>query len=320
MNSQPTFGEEHEPEDHRGRDRHENEDDQRIGRKHGDAPILVVAEAHLVVGEELVVIERVALVDRAQALDVDRPVHDELVHRPFEQVGEQEGERDREPFQPRDVMDVLEVDVERRRAHGVDDHDVEIAVIPSEDAGAVFLPKIDLPLTDHCCSPCRRLTKDTPDQPSCGPWVPSCDPWVPALVASGPRGPHFTRPGHGQFRVPDERWRWPRAKIRDPTARCLIYHRSIRPGSAVQSSAGVAIPRSSSSASADDPVTTERGMLHGFASICRAWILDAPPEAGHDIGEGHAGPGLPSMTRRTAASWRAACGLPAKMISPRSMT
>jgi hypothetical protein len=31
---------------------------------------------------------------------------------------------------------------------------VEIAVIPPENAGTVFLPKSDLPLTDHCCSPC----------------------------------------------------------------------------------------------------------------------------------------------------------------------
>ncbi len=46
-------------------------------------------------------------------------------------------------------MDVLDVDVERRRAHRVDDGDVEIAVVPPDDAGPVLLPELDLPLTDH---------------------------------------------------------------------------------------------------------------------------------------------------------------------------
>src|SRR5512141_3132916 len=56
-------------------------------------------------------------------------------------------------------MNVLDVDVERRRAHGVDDHNVNIAVVPPDDARAVFLAKIDLPLTDHGGSP-RPLWAD----------------------------------------------------------------------------------------------------------------------------------------------------------------
>ncbi len=146
-------GREQEAQHHGGRDRHQDEDDQRIGRKHGDAPVLVVAEAHLVVGEELVVVERVALIDRAQPFDVHRPVHDVSVHGPLEQVGEQEGERDGEPLAPGHVVDVLDVDVEGRRSHRVDQDDVEVAVVPAQDAGAVFLTKIDLPLTDHRVSP-----------------------------------------------------------------------------------------------------------------------------------------------------------------------
>jgi hypothetical protein len=46
-------------------------------------------------------------------------------------------------------MNVLDIHVERRGAHRIDDGDVEIAIIPPNDAGTVFLPKIDLPLTDH---------------------------------------------------------------------------------------------------------------------------------------------------------------------------
>ncbi len=86
-------------EDRGHRDRHQDEHHQRIRRKHRHAPILVVAEAHFLVGEELVMVERVALVDRAQALDVDRPMHDELVHRPFEHIGEQEGQAARSATQ-----------------------------------------------------------------------------------------------------------------------------------------------------------------------------------------------------------------------------
>ena len=99
----------------------------------------MVAKTHLVVGEELVMIERVALVDRAQTLDVDRPVHDVFVHGPLEQVREEEGQRDGKPLEPRHIVDVLDVDVERRRAHRVDDDDVEVAVVPPDNSGPVFL-------------------------------------------------------------------------------------------------------------------------------------------------------------------------------------
>jgi hypothetical protein len=97
MKSQPTLGEMRLPRTIR-RDRHQDEDDERIGREHGDAPVLVVAEAHLLVGEELVVVERVPLVDRPEALDVHRPVHDEAVHGPLEDVGEEERDGDRQPL------------------------------------------------------------------------------------------------------------------------------------------------------------------------------------------------------------------------------
>jgi hypothetical protein len=50
-------------------------------------------------------------------------------------------------------MDMFDVDVERCAAHRVNEDDVEIAVVPPDDSGAVFLAKIDLPLTDHPASP-----------------------------------------------------------------------------------------------------------------------------------------------------------------------
>ncbi len=145
---------EHRAENEGGRNRHQREHHQRVRRKHGDAPVLVVAEAHFVVAEELMMIERVPLIDRAQAFDVHRPVHDVFVHRPLEDVGEDEGQRNGEPFQPRHVMDVRDVDVEHRRPHRVDQRDVKVAVVPADDAGAVFVAEVDLALRDHRDPPC----------------------------------------------------------------------------------------------------------------------------------------------------------------------
>src|SRR5262249_22938118 len=136
--------------------RHQDEYDQRIGREYGHAPILVVAKAHFLVGEELMVVERVALIDRAQALDVHRPVHDVLMHRPLEQIGEEEGDRHGKPLERVSVVVVLMEDEDRGRAHGVDDRDVKIPVVPPHDAGTVLLPKINLARADHGYSPSRR--------------------------------------------------------------------------------------------------------------------------------------------------------------------
>src|SRR5436305_2348472 len=109
----------------------------------------MVAKTHLLVGEELMMVERVALVYRAQPLDVHRPVPDASVHCPLEQIAEQESEWDGDPLERGHIVDVIDVDVERRRAHGVDDRHVEVAVVPSHDAGAILLPEFDLSLADH---------------------------------------------------------------------------------------------------------------------------------------------------------------------------
>src|ERR1700732_523272 len=46
-------------------------------------------------------------------------------------------------------MNMGGVDIKHRRAHGVDQHDVEVAVVPADDAGPVFVAKVNLPLRDH---------------------------------------------------------------------------------------------------------------------------------------------------------------------------
>ena len=66
MNSQPTLGEKSFRWDGRWQ-RHQNENDEGIRWKHGHAPILRSRKRISVVGEKLMMIERVPLIDRAQA-------------------------------------------------------------------------------------------------------------------------------------------------------------------------------------------------------------------------------------------------------------
>jgi hypothetical protein len=60
---------------------------------------------------------------------------------PFEQIREQEGNRDCQPFQRLHIVDVLQINVERRRSHRIDDHDMQVAVIPAHNPRPVFLPE-----------------------------------------------------------------------------------------------------------------------------------------------------------------------------------
>jgi len=46
-------------------------------------------------------------------------------------------------------MDVRNVDIKRRGADRVDDQDMDIAVIPADDARAIFLTERFLPIGDH---------------------------------------------------------------------------------------------------------------------------------------------------------------------------
>src|SRR5579872_6523239 len=98
-------------------------------------------------------IEGVPLVDRAQAFDVHRAVHHVFMHAPLEQVGEHEGEWHGDPLEPTHEVNMLDVNVERGGAHGVNDQHMDITVVPAEDAGAIFPAKFDLPLADHLLLP-----------------------------------------------------------------------------------------------------------------------------------------------------------------------
>ena len=202
MKSQPTLARDQMAQDDPARHRHEDEHDQRVGREHGHAPVLVVAKAHLLVGEELVVVEGVALVDGAQAFDVHGPVHDEAVHGPLEDVGEQEGDRDRQPLERLHVMDVLQVDGERCRAHGVDDDDVQVAVIPAHDARAILLAEGLLPFGDHggrplCASDISGLHQPCGKR-QCGPGSRTIR--LGLVVAARPGAP-LVGPGSGGIRA-----------------------------------------------------------------------------------------------------------------------
>ncbi len=72
----------------------------------------VVSIRGLVVGEELVMRQHVALVDAHQPLD--RAMHDEAVHRPFEDVAGEERGRHHQPFEERRLVDVAGAIPDRR--------------------------------------------------------------------------------------------------------------------------------------------------------------------------------------------------------------
>src|ERR1700691_4703751 len=80
------------------------------------------------------------------------------MHRPLEQIGEDEGERHGDPLEPVHVVNMLDVDVERGAPHRVNDQHVDIAVIPAEDSGAIFPAKFDLPLAAHVLLPRANVT------------------------------------------------------------------------------------------------------------------------------------------------------------------
>src|SRR6266581_8485353 len=106
----------------------------------------MIGEAHLLLGEELVVHQRVPVVDRAERLYLRRTVHDEAVDPPFEEIGGEKSHRYDPELPPAQVADVGEIDRQRRESDHIDDKGVEPAIVPSRDAVAVRRPVIALPL------------------------------------------------------------------------------------------------------------------------------------------------------------------------------
>ena len=120
---------------HRGAERererraHAHEGEEGAPREEDDAPFAGRAYGHLVVGEVLVVLARVPVIDRAQRPDVDQAVHHVLVHPPFEQVGEEEHRDHEQPFPARTLQP--------RYAPGDDrEADCPIAAVPLLEAVA----------------------------------------------------------------------------------------------------------------------------------------------------------------------------------------
>ena len=72
-----------------------------------------------------------AAIDRAQDRDVGWAVHHVAVYGPFEEIGEHEHDGDGEIFPPAHIVEIGDVDVQRGEAGGVDQQDVEPAVVPA---------------------------------------------------------------------------------------------------------------------------------------------------------------------------------------------
>src|SRR6185437_12221051 len=78
--------------------------------------------------------QRVAVIDRAERLDLRRAVHHEAMNPPFEEIRSKEGYGNDDEFPGPEVAQVRDVNVKRGKADGVDEEDVKPAVIPTGDA------------------------------------------------------------------------------------------------------------------------------------------------------------------------------------------
>ena len=106
----------------------------------------MVGETHLLVGKELVVHQRVAVVDRAKRLDLRGAMHDEAMDPPLEEIREQERHGDDRQLPPAQIADIGKIDRKRAEADHIDDEGVQPAIVPAGDAVAVGRPVIPLPL------------------------------------------------------------------------------------------------------------------------------------------------------------------------------
>jgi hypothetical protein len=123
--------------------RHEREE--RTPRKEDDPPFPRRADRHLVVGEVLVMLAGVTIVDRAQGPDVDQAVHDVFVDPPLEQVREQEHGNHEQPF-PNRILEARRTPGDHRDADGVHHRDVQRSAVARVDLSLILRPESDLPL------------------------------------------------------------------------------------------------------------------------------------------------------------------------------
>ncbi|MNY22309.1 hypothetical protein D3C86_1559090 [compost metagenome] len=123
---------------------------QHAPREEHDAEFARGVDSGFLVGEILVMLARMALIDGAQREHVDPAVHDVAVHEPFDEVAGQEHRQYQGPF-PRDVVQALDRPVQRGDAHAVDHGDVQQPVIKRADIGLVLLPELALAFSHHDC-------------------------------------------------------------------------------------------------------------------------------------------------------------------------
>src|SRR5215469_8800203 len=100
-------------------------------------------------------------------------MHDEPMHRPFKNISEQKRKWHRQPLQPGHVVDMLNVDIESCRTHRVDNQNMHITVVPTDDARAIFLPECLLAFADHV------MLRPKPLQ---GPVSPRCHCILTSLI------------------------------------------------------------------------------------------------------------------------------------------
>ena len=100
-------------------------------------------------------VQGVTFVNRSQTGPRLWPMHDPLMQEPFKEIAHQPNRGNRQPFPPNHVIDVARLEVDRHQSDGVDDQDMNIAILPTGDPRAAGLAELKLFLRHHWSSPLR---------------------------------------------------------------------------------------------------------------------------------------------------------------------
>ena len=126
------------------RQRHEDKNHHGVGREKGYPPIAILAKAHFTIGEKAVISQGATFVNRPQIGPRLRPMHDPLMQELFKEITHQPDRGNRLPNPPNNFIDVARVEVDRHQSNGVDDQDMNKAIVPTSDPRALGLAGLNL--------------------------------------------------------------------------------------------------------------------------------------------------------------------------------
>ncbi len=124
------------------------ENNQHAPREEHDAEFTHGVDRRVVVGEILVMLPGVAVVDGTQRKHVDQAVHHELVHGPFDEVAANQDRNQKQPLPPR-ALQLTHAVPDRGNSGAVHHPDVDPAAVVTADRRSILLAKSALPFRHH---------------------------------------------------------------------------------------------------------------------------------------------------------------------------